>query len=265
MLIEMMTQLGLVMTKPELMTPTFILGYLFFHEIVFCEAMLFLFFVMVYNGFLKSIWQIPLPDTLGIEGWAFPSGHMHSAWVFWGWLAFKLRDSVWTFIILIMLTLTGFALIQRGYHTPIDIIGAVGFGTTTLFLTHYFLKCIPNRDASFALGILLSLIAILILLFMNSELTKPHMLQGAAALLGLTLSQKLNSGRSAQPITPRHKIYITLGIISVALFFINAVNWISGLSNIGIQCLCWFVVAFWIGISKYLFKMPYSFHPIFKS
>ncbi|HRE32849.1 MAG TPA: phosphatase PAP2 family protein, partial [Candidatus Berkiella sp.] len=87
------------------------------------------------NVYLKSIWQMPLPAPM--EGWAFPSGHMHSAVVFWGALAIEFRRFWFSALIVFMLCLAGYGLVYHGYHYPIDIVGAVGFGSLSLFIYGY--------------------------------------------------------------------------------------------------------------------------------
>lgn len=100
------------------------------YRAIFLRATFVLLFTMIYNAYLKSVFQMPLPPPM--EGWAFPSGHMHSAFVFWGWIALELHK-IWVYeVVAFILMWVAYGLIQQWYHYPIDVLAAVGFGTLSL-------------------------------------------------------------------------------------------------------------------------------------
>jgi hypothetical protein len=99
-------------------------------------------FATLFNSFLKSIWQIPLPETANSTGWAFPSGHMHFACVFWLILAFTLGRKHFSFIIPMLMGL-GYALVAKGYHYPIDIFPSAILGAIEAYYAHKFLSRTP--------------------------------------------------------------------------------------------------------------------------
>lgn len=101
-------------------------------------AILLVLFTMIFNAFLKSLFQVPLDPALGISGFAFPSGHMQSSVVLYGWLALVYRNPNLRGILLFILMGMGIGLIQKGYHDYIDVGGSIIFGTATLFV---FAQC----------------------------------------------------------------------------------------------------------------------------
>jgi membrane-associated phospholipid phosphatase len=91
-------------------------------------------FTMIYNLFLKSLFLVPLNPALGIKGFAFPSGHMHVSAVLYGALFLAYPYLFLRIIFLIILAGIGYGLVYEGYHTFIDVAGAVGFALITLYL-----------------------------------------------------------------------------------------------------------------------------------
>lgn len=96
------------------------------------NATLLVLFTMIFNVFLKSLFLIPLNPTLGIKGYAFPSGHMQVAVVFYGWLAMVYANRITQSFIIIILTGIGYGLIQQGYHNIKDVMGGIAFGILTV-------------------------------------------------------------------------------------------------------------------------------------
>lgn len=114
-------------------------------------------FTLIYNIGLKSIWQVPLPQPL--EGWAFPSGHMHAAVAFWGWLAIEVHRRWFTEIVFLILGTVAYSLLYNFYHWPIDVLGAAAFGSLSLFL-YWLLNRQPYfHNKPYRSGTLLSFIA----------------------------------------------------------------------------------------------------------
>lgn len=102
-------------------------------SMIWANACLLVLFSMIFNVFLKSLFQIPLNPALGIKGFAFPSGHMLVAVVFYGWLTCSYPSwKVRAFTTIVLLGIA-FGLIQQGYHNLRDIFGAVMFGVITLY------------------------------------------------------------------------------------------------------------------------------------
>lgn len=111
-------------------------------------------FTMIFNGFLKSIFLVPLNPALGIQGYAFPSGHMQVATVCYGFL-FQLYSQTRFWIIFpLIIGGIGFGLIHEGYHNLTDVGGALVFGVASLiaFARLSSISCIrkdPHRISFF--------------------------------------------------------------------------------------------------------------------
>ncbi|WP_241773699.1 phosphatase PAP2 family protein [Rickettsia asembonensis] len=99
-----------------------ILGFTIFRKQLFAQAIcVLLLFTTILNILLKYTFEIPLNPALNIKGFAFPSGHMSSGVVFYGWFFANIRYSLLRIIIVVILTDMGFSLIYKGYHYPVII------------------------------------------------------------------------------------------------------------------------------------------------
>lgn len=96
-------------------------------------------FATLFNSYLKSIWQIPLPITANSNGWAFPSGHMHFACVFWLTLALSIGRQYFYAAIPLLVAL-GYALVAKGYHYPADIFPSALLGACEAYYANRYLS-----------------------------------------------------------------------------------------------------------------------------
>lgn len=108
-------------------------------ELIWGNASLLVLFTMIFNVFLKSIFLVPLNPALGIQGYAFPSGHMQVAFVFYGFLAITYAGWIGRVVLMTILIGIGYGLVQQGYHTLMDVAGSVMFSLATLWV---FMKLI---------------------------------------------------------------------------------------------------------------------------
>lgn len=187
--------LCLMVTKEPVIIGLFLIGFIFFDRRTFLHALCLLLFTMIYNHWLKSLWQIPLNPALGKQGWAFPSGHMHSSFVFMGFIAWHYRRlKMITIPVILVLTGVGCSLIVKGYHNLIDVLGACAFGSLSVFITdrihtHPWAK---KRVWSIPLFFLSLSASLLITLFFKNHL-QDHLFLATGALSGLlvgTLAKK---------------------------------------------------------------------------
>jgi membrane-associated phospholipid phosphatase len=109
-----------------------ITGHIFTRNPAFSKALILTLFTIPYNGFLKSIWQLPLPEPM--QGWGFPSGHTHNLIIFWGWLVIESKSWFCAFLFLVVAILNSYGILYQGYHYPIDIIAAWSFAAVSLFI-----------------------------------------------------------------------------------------------------------------------------------
>jgi membrane-associated phospholipid phosphatase len=170
-------------------TPTYftivLVGFFTRYKPIIIRVLLLLLFTNVYNLYLKSIWQIPLPAPL--EGWAFPSGHMHSAVVFWGWLAFELRKFWAIMATIVILTCIGYGLVYNGYHYPRDILGSLLFGGISIMIYGFLNRIALLKAKPYYLGIGLTGLSFLLAMGIPASARTPHMWQAWCILLGFSM------------------------------------------------------------------------------
>lgn len=85
------------------------------------------------NYALKQYFQKPLPAWMNTSNYAFPSGHMQSAAVFWGWV--YLHTKQWRLaqrVLPIILLGIGWQMIHRGFHDIVDVAGGAVVGAALL-------------------------------------------------------------------------------------------------------------------------------------
>ncbi len=185
-MLDFIAKFGLSFCHTPIVASLIIIGLISKKREIFARAAYLLLFTMIYNAYLKSIWQAPLPPPM--EGWAFPSGHMHSAMVFWGWLAIEFRK-VWFYeIVFFILTLVGYGLIQQGYHYPVDVLASVGFGSLSLTLYALINRLKFFKGHLERLGGLMVLLSGIIILLMIPEARKPHVIKAFCILTLFTCS-----------------------------------------------------------------------------
>ena len=99
----------------------------------YLNAVLILTAIMFWNALLKSWFKVPLFPHLG-NGYAFPSGHMHAAAVFYGYVLLSVRKP-WTCLLYILICVgEGAALVACLYHDWLDVCGALGFTIAELWI-----------------------------------------------------------------------------------------------------------------------------------
>ncbi len=101
------------------------------------------------NQMLKALIERPRPEmaadltaALGVDTFAFPSGHAQSSTIFYGFLAYLIWQHVrrpWlrrlgVTVMLAMIVLVGISRVYLGVHWPSDVVGAYVVGVLWLLL-----------------------------------------------------------------------------------------------------------------------------------
>lgn len=253
-MLETIAKLGILLGTPTIYASLILLGFIFLKEAMFGRTLLILLFTMIYNVWLKSIWQVPLPQPL--EGWAFPSGHMIAALAAWGWLAVEARQFWFSSLVFLGLCFIAYGILYFVYHTPIDIIGAVGFGSLGL-LAYWLIGKIPYfSQKPYRLGFLLAILSIAVFCLTPWTAQKPHMWQAFGILVGFTIGwyQLSRNGSVSLSLTQKLLVICILGA--------GALGWTRLLSQLPLATypsmfVQYIAVGWWICMSKLIAsKLP---------
>lgn len=212
---------GLFLSGPTLMICVFLLGFFLLDSKAYSKALMLLLFTLVYNLFLKSIWQIPLKPPL--EGWAFPSGHMHAAWVFWGWLAWHYKSGITSLLFVVVMLLSGYGLLYHDFHDLKDILGSVGFGSLTIFLFHWLNRIPLFKGNIFVINVLVGCFALLFLFMIPMPAqAKSFIWIASGALMGMAMGWLVLMPYK-ESLKPHHNLIIGLvcviGMIGIHVSF----------------------------------------------
>ncbi len=183
-MLPIIAKIGLFFSQPLTLFTIIVLGLLSFDRKIFARTLLLLLFTMIYNVYLKALWHMPLPAHM--EGWAFPSGHMHGAFVFWGWLAVEYRKFWFSALVFLILCFVGYGLVYSGFHYPIDILGAAFFGSLSI-LGYYFLNKISYfKEKPERLGFFFIILASILIVLLTPFERKPHMWKAYYGLIAFS-------------------------------------------------------------------------------
>ncbi|WED43075.1 phosphatase PAP2 family protein [Legionella cardiaca] len=172
--------------------PFIVFGLICLDRSMFNNAAYLVLISILINVALKVSFQIPLPASVAKNWFAFPSGHMQMAAVFYGWLACRINFLWFRILVTVILFGIGFSLIHLGYHNVCDVIGALFFAL--LIVTGY--QRLLSKTPQNLIWILLST-AICLLVYIQLVYAKipTHAKVAFYALLILLLAKKLVMSR----------------------------------------------------------------------
>ena len=130
----------LAFSHDTIIIPLIIIGYIWIDRKVFFHGICLLLTSMLLNLALKITFQVPLAPSLGKEGFAFPSRHMQSSIVLYGWLLKSVNKRSIKVVITILLIGISIGLVHLGYHNYFDVLAAVFLGLLLIFIYSWFLK-----------------------------------------------------------------------------------------------------------------------------
>lgn len=141
---------------------------------------------MLVNFSLKVTFQVPLLPTAGKVGFAFPSGHMQSSVVLYGWLLTKTKNIFYQVLIVGLLLSIGFSLVYKGYHDYADVLAGIFFG---VILIRGFMH-LENHDDKMVSLILCSLSTLLMFYIAKIYTIEKHVWMAYYGLIGIVLSEQ---------------------------------------------------------------------------
>jgi len=135
----------------------------------------------LFNFALKITFKVPLAPALGKQGFAFPSGHMQSTIVLYGWLMTKIQTTKYKSLLIGLLISIGLSLIYLGYHNLSDILGAIVFGGVLVFLYTLLAR---NKDKILLLIVLLFSTSLMLYIEFPYKIVE-HLWMAYYALIGV--------------------------------------------------------------------------------
>lgn len=139
-MLDNVSRFFLAFSHDTIIIPLIIIGYIWIDRKVFFHGISLLLTSMLLNLALKITFQVPLAPSLGKEGFAFPSRHMQSSIVLYGWLLKSVNKRSIKVVITILLIGISIGLVHLGYHNYFDVLAAVFLGLLLIFIYSWFLK-----------------------------------------------------------------------------------------------------------------------------
>lgn len=137
---DIITNFFLSLSHDTIIIPFVTLGYIWLDRKLFFNAISLLLLSIIFNSALKITFQIPLSPLLNKEGFAFPSGHMQSSTVLYGWIFLHTQNLFYKLLIIIALFGIAISLVHYGYHDYYDILGAIFFSSLLLAISYKTIK-----------------------------------------------------------------------------------------------------------------------------
>jgi len=243
-----MYDLFLLFTKEMVLIPVLLIMYLGGFKSESTRLLFILLFTMAFNSYLKSSFAIPLPESVNPNAYAFPSGHMQVAFVFWGWIMVEFRGFFLKLFCMGILFGVAGSLIQKGYHNWFDTLGAIGVGFVTLW-AYFWLMCRKFKDPKYLpiIGVAIILLSFFLIIFNHKSFVTHYLILGALTgfTIGIYFSQKSKLWKLN--LAYRHIalncLLGFLGIGSIIFFFDQNYLEISKALRFFIQ---YFLIAIWV-------------------
>ena len=124
------------------------------------RLVLLLMISIIFNIILKHYFQVPLPPHLQSTSYAFPSGHMQSATVVYGYLFAYAHRSIVRCMAAMMPIGVAYALVYEGFHSMEDVLFAVPAGGAVWLLGYCLQRCMPFERFLRCLGGVMSLLVL---------------------------------------------------------------------------------------------------------
>lgn len=226
--------------------PLIIIGYIWINRKVFFHGICLLLTSMLLNLALKITFQIPLAPSLGKEGFAFPSGHMQSSIVLYGWLLKSINKLPVKVLIIILLIGISAGLVHLGYHNYFDIFGAVFVGILLIFTYSWCLKTF--KESSLSLIILLFSTLLMAYIGLLYEI-KEYSWLAYYALVGIISSEYCFRNKKTL-ISNNIKVIATIFCVST-LLLVNQIFLVLHIDSL----LKWLLIGFCIPFSLHFLSL----------
>ena len=237
-------------SQDTIIIPLIIIGYIWIDRKVFFHGVCLLLTSMLLNLALKITFQIPLAPSLGKEGFAFPSGHMQSSIVLYGWLLKSINRLSIQVLIIILLIGISIGLVHLGYHNYFDIFGAVFVGILLIFTYNWCLKTF--KESSLSVIILLFSTLLMAYIGLLYEI-KEYSWLAYYALVGVISSEYCFRNKKTL-ISNNIKVIATIFCVSTFLL-VNQIFLVLHIDSLFLSQLKWLLIGFCIPFSLHFLSL----------
>ncbi len=244
---DIITNFFLSLSHDTIIIPFVTLGYIWLDRKLFFNAISLLLLSIIFNSALKITFQIPLSPLLNKEGFAFPSGHMQSSTVLYGWIFLHTQNLFYKLLIIIALFGIAISLVHYGYHDYYDILGAIFFSSLLLAISY---KTIKKQETFFPKIVFIISTVMIIYISINYQKILEHLWIAYYGLIGIIISENIFTKKQA-PEKTLYKLLSTITCFSIILITqsIFSMQVFSTLPTFLYQ-LKWLVIGFSIPFSK---------------
>ncbi|MDX1924125.1 MAG: phosphatase PAP2 family protein [Rickettsiaceae bacterium] len=229
--------------------PILIMGYIWINREIFFHSICLVLLSMIFNSSLKATFQIPLAPHIGKEGFAFPSGHMQTSMVLYGFLYTFTRNKLLKNSLIVLLIMIGTSLIYFGYHNIADILGAVFFALALIYLYKYLKISMETR---YLFLVIIAFTSVCLVYIKLIHAIPPHLWMAYFAVFGLLISQYyFDYGGVLGNPTQKTKLVATICCFSF-LFLVNVVFSVKSEMALLIAPLRWLCIGALIPFSVFL-------------
>ena len=250
--LDLLAKVVLEFSHESVIIPLLIIGYIWINRNVFFHGICLVLISMIFNASLKATFQIPLNPSVGKEGFAFPSGHMQTSVVLYGFLYTFTQNRVLKFCLIALLIMIGASLIYFGYHNLVDIIGAMIFA---LSLIHLYKHIIINKaylKHRYLFLAVMTFVSICLVYIKLIHIIPPHLWMPYYALFGLLITQGYFNYRGLISAQTRTDKIIASIFCFAYLFLINAIFSVKSEVILLMSPLRWFFTGVSIPFSVFI-------------
>ncbi|HJK86655.1 MAG TPA: phosphatase PAP2 family protein [Candidatus Megaira endosymbiont of Nemacystus decipiens] len=247
--LDFIARILLEFSHETIIIPLLIVGYIWINREIFFHGICIVLLSMIFNTSLKATFQIPLNPSIGKVGFAFPSGHMQTSVSLYGFLYTFTRSILLKTFLIVLLALIGVSLIYLGYHSIVDVFGAVFFASALIYSYKYLSKNVKALNFFLMIGVFASTLLVYI---KSLHAIPPHLWMSFYALLGLLASQYyFDHKKTLGSQTKKSKLIATIYCFSF-LFLVNAAFAVKSEITLFIAPLRWFCIGILIPFSVFL-------------
>ena len=176
----------------------------------------------VFNG-AKISSQIPLNLSVGKEGFAFPSGHMQTSVVLYGFIYTFTQNTVLKICLIALLIMIVWSLIYFGYHNIVDILGAIIFALSLVYLYKHIIINRAYLKHSYLFLAVMVFVSMCLGYIKLIHIIPHHLWIAYYALFGLLISQGYFDYRGLISTQTRIGKLLASMLCFACLFLLNAI------------------------------------------